>query len=169
MLWGLRHVLPNAMFVRVLLIVASGAGCATLLEELLSLVLMRLMRELAVQKSSAGMRLVDELLQDRFMDDDEGTKYFIEKRLRIGEHMRGVDVIGVALSMSNAAAAAAAAEDGTEMVALEDFFASIDDLLNTAMEEPDEYRITHARTLDRLKKIKAWTIESLRKYASSSS
>ena len=140
---------------------ARAAGDSDI-EELLTLVLMRLMRELAVQNSSPGMRLVDELLQDRFMNDDEATKYFIEKRLRIGEHLRGVDVIGVALSLSNAAAAAAAAEDGTEMVALEDFFASIDDLLNTAKGESDEYRNMHAGTLSRLVQIKTWTLDSLR-------
>lgn len=141
------------------------------LEGLLSLILVRLIREIAAKHSSAGMRLIDELLQDRFMRDDEATRFFIEKRLNIGSQMRGVDVIGMAMKLRGSPSAAGPGEtDGggdangneDEIVTVKDFIGSIDNLLNSAEEEGADYRKKHAETLERLAQMKTWTLEALR-------
>ena len=135
------------------------------LEELLGLILVRLIREIAASHSSAGMRLVDELLQDRFMRDDEAARFFLEKRLNIGAQMRGVDVIGMAMRLSGpapAGAAAAGGGEGDEVVTVKDFIGSIDTLLASAEEEGEAYRRKHAETLGRLAQMRAWTLEALR-------
>ena len=106
------------------------------------------------------MRLVDELLQDRFMRDDEAARFFLEKRLNIGAQMRGVDVIGMAMRLSGPAPAGGG--EGDEVVTVKDFIGSIDTLLASAEEEGEAYRRKHAETLGRLAQMRAWTLEALR-------
>lgn len=89
-------------------------------EELLALLLQRVMYHIATESASPSMRLINELLSERYMKDDEASKHIVRRRIGIRDDGRlqfrtalsfgerdgngivgGRDVIGMAINISS--------------------------------------------------------------------
>ena len=108
------EVLALTMSARLRTAIADGD---TDLQELLALLLQRVMHFLANSSASPSMRLLNELLSERYMLDDEASLYTIRKKLGIGEdgsiqfvagggiadirERNKRDVIGIAIDISS--------------------------------------------------------------------